>query len=370
MRRPWIVAIPARNEAARIEGCLRALAEQDGVHAGRVVLLVNNSSDDTARLARNVRFPPGVALDVIEKTLPPALANAGTARRLVMQHAANSVGHQGVLLTTDADGLVDPDWVAANLACIDAGADAVAGWVDIFATDWSHIPSRLHQDDARECAYDTLCDEIQATLDPDPADPLPRHTQNSGASIAVTAHFHAKCGGVPAVTSGEDRAFIEALRRVDARIRHAPEVHVQVSGRIEGRCKGGMADTIRRRLIQPDEYIDDRLEPAAQCALRAGLRATLRVAYDHGQCQSAPPLAGLANALGISPATLAAKLSLPYFGMAWHEVQAAARLLRPQRVATDDLARETEAATNILSALRQPALMPELAEQADLVARS
>ena len=33
---------------------------------------------------------------------------------------------------------------------------------------WGAIPARLHEDDARECAYDALCDEIHAILDPDP----------------------------------------------------------------------------------------------------------------------------------------------------------------------------------------------------------
>ena len=186
-----------------------------------------------------------------------------------MAEAARLAGLDGVLLTTDADGQVDPDWLAANLQCLADGADAVAGWVDLHPIEWGAIPRALHEDDARECAYDRLCDEIHGLLDPDPADPLPRHTQHSGASIAVTAAAFARCGGVPAIPSGEDRALIAALRRVDARIRHAPEVHVSVSGRTEGRSEGGMADTIRRRLAKPDEYIDDRLEPALDCA-RAG----------------------------------------------------------------------------------------------------
>src|ERR1700761_2329771 len=117
--------------------------------------------------------------------------------------------------------------------------------------------------------------------DPDPADPWERHTQHSGASIAITAQAFARCGGVPDVSSSEDRALIAALRRVDARIRHSPNVHVTVSGRTVGRAAGGMAETIRRRMIAPDLYIDDRLEPAADCARRAWARAEARRCY-HG----------------------------------------------------------------------------------------
>ena len=35
--------------------------------------------------------------------------------------------HDGVILTTDADSRVSPDWIANNVAAIDAGADAVLG---------------------------------------------------------------------------------------------------------------------------------------------------------------------------------------------------------------------------------------------------
>jgi hypothetical protein len=115
-----------------------------------------------------------------------------------MQQAAVIAGPDGILLTTDADGRVDPDWLSANVAEIRKGADAVAGWADLDRTEWGEIPMKLHEADARECAYDSLCDEIHAQLDPDPYDPMPRHTQNSGASIAVPAWAtESRCGRRP-----------------------------------------------------------------------------------------------------------------------------------------------------------------------------
>jgi hypothetical protein len=44
---------------------------------------------------------------------------------------------------------------------------------------------------------------------------------------------------MPATPFGEDRAFFDALRRIDARIRHAPGARVVVSARIVGRAPGG-----------------------------------------------------------------------------------------------------------------------------------
>ena len=342
---PSAVAIPAKNEADRVGACIEALNAQEGARLDHIVLLVNNSTDRTAALARSVRVRPATSLHVIERDLPPAHANAGFARRLAMQAAAKLVGPRGVLLTTDADGLADPDWLAANLAALRAGADAVAGWVELHPIEWGQIPAKLHEDDARECAYDALCDEIHARFDTDPADPMPRHTQHSGASIAVTAAAYRRCGGVPALPSGEDRALIAALRRFDARIRHAPEVHVTVSGRTQGRSQGGMAETISRRLIGPDTYLDDRLEPAASCAHRARSRAELRRAY----ANPGYDLTSLASCLQLPAETLARSLHRPYFGLAWEAVERASPTLRHHTVPIADLPVQMTIARAILA---------------------
>ena len=342
------VAIPARDEADRIVACLEALDGQSGARLDAIVLLINNTTDGTADIARSVRLHPQTKLHILERTLPPEQATAGHARQQAMEAAAGLAGPNGVLLTTDADGLVDPEWLAANLAALDAGADAVAGWVELHPIEWGQIPKHLHEDDARECAYDALCDEIHARLDPDLADPPPRHTQHSGASIAVTAEAYTRCGGVPAIACGEDRALIAALRRVDARVRHAPEVHVTVSGRTQGRSEGGMADTIRRRLTKADEFIDDRLEPAIDCARRARCRAALRRAYDDPDLD----IRLLAGEMRMEPALLAAYLAAPYFGESWERVEHFAPALARQRVRVSALAAETVAAEAILARLQ------------------
>ena len=356
------VAIPARDEADRIAACLEALDAQAGAQLDAIVLLINNTQDGTADIARGVPIRPGTRLHVIECTLPPKQATAGHARQMAMAAAVEIAGPAGVLLTTDADGQVDPDWLAANLAAIETGADAVAGWVDLHPIEWGRIPAKLHEDDARECAYDALLDEIHGLLDPDPADPMPRHTQHSGASIAVTAAAYARCGGVPAIPSGEDRALIAALRRVDARIRHAPEVHVSVSGRTEGRSKGGMADTIRRRLTQPDAFIDDRLEPAADCARRARCRAELRRAY-HDPAFDTATLAGI---LRLDQPSLARLLRAPFFGMAWEAAERTCPALARVQVPVSRLSEETATADAILARLRPMVLRADRSDTASL----
>jgi hypothetical protein len=341
-----VVAIPARNEAERIAACLEALDNQVGAQLDHIVLLANNCTDETVAIARSVPMQAGTRLHVLELNFPPHQANAGHARRRAMQCAAALAGPDGVLLTTDADGRVDSDWLAANLAAMAAGADVVAGWVELDAIDWGRIPAALHEDDARECAYDLQCDTLHALLDPDPADPIPRHTQHSGASIAITAWAFARCGGVPDVPSGEDRALIAALRTVDARIRHAPEVHVTVSGRTDGRSPGGMADTIRRRLGGPDPFLDDRLEPALDCARRATSRRQLREVFQTGRGGEA-----LADQLGLDRLRMGELLRMA-FGEAWLAIEAESPVLVRRRVSVRDLPQEMETAQAILAALR------------------
>lgn len=346
---PAVVAIPAHNEADWITRCLTALNGQLEGTFDRAVLLVNNSTDLTATIARSLKPSFQCLLDVVEHQFPPGQQSAGEARRLAMDLAASKVPAGGVLLCTDADGQVAPDWLAANLFHIRHGADAVAGRAIIDPVDAAAIPAALHEDDARECAYAALLDEIDSLLDSNPADPWPRHTEHSGASICVTLDAFNRAGGVPPVPVGEDRAFFAALRRVDARLRHPLGVQVTVSGRTQGRASGGMADTIRRRLIAPDLFLDDALEPVANRARRARLRANIRRLFA-GQGRVS---ARLLRELGCDASLLAMALDQNTFGLAWEMIESkAARLTRvPVQVAA--VAKQTRQAMQVLSVLRE-----------------
>ena len=254
-----VVAIPVKDEANRIGSCLAALSRQS-IPANHVVLLLNNCTDGTADIVRALPQGPH-RLHVIECELEGASASAGVARGLAMNYAASLLS-EGVLLTTDADAEVPANWVETNLRAIDEGADAVCGRAVIDPVEALLIPPHLHEDDAREVAYGRLLDEIASIVLPDPADPWPRHREESGASIAMSVAMFRRIGGLPSRPSGEDRALIALLRSLDALVRHDPHISVTVSGRIEGRARDGMADTIRRRIAQQDEFVDDSIEPA------------------------------------------------------------------------------------------------------------
>ena len=345
-----VVAIPVRDESVLIADCLRALALQDGPDQADILLLVNNSTDGTASIARALRSTLPCGLHVLEHRFAPAHANAGHARRLAMARAAMLTDPGGIVMTTDADGCVAPDWLAVSLAAFDAGADVVCGRAIIDPLDALQIPQHLHDDEAREVHYARQLDRIACVLDPDASDPWPRHAEESGASIAVRRETFLAAGGVPAVRSGEDRALIEALRRVDARIRHDPDVTVTVSGRTQGRAAGGMADTIRRRLQCQDSMLDSALEPAGDRIRRIVARCLLRAAWSSTADRS-EHVAHLARQLGVSHADIACWLDLPYFGAAWASAQAASSALRHVLVPRAEIGAETAAAGGFLASL-------------------
>jgi hypothetical protein len=345
-----IIAIPAQNEELFIAKCLLALARQTCRYEFGVVLLLNNCTDQTLAVVRSLSPQLPIPIVVVDMTLPGNLANAGTARGLAMETAARLAAPDSILMTTDADGRAYPDWITANLAALDTGAEVVAGRAELDSEDANRLPVRLQEDDEIECAYDRLLDQIHAQLDPDPADPWPRHTEHSGASIAVTLSAYRKTGGIPAVPVGEDRAFIEALRRVDARIRHAPEVRVVVSGRIQGRAPGGMADTIRRRLVRSDETLDGRLEPARIATERAWMRGYARQLWSADKA-SDRSIGWLSVRSKIPAAQIRDLLASARFGEAWFQLESRSPALRRLPVLLCDVPMQMRAARRILDTL-------------------
>jgi glycosyltransferase involved in cell wall biosynthesis len=346
MPRLSVVAIPVRDEAKRIGGCLAALSRQS-IPADHVVLLLNNCTDRSAEIVK--QLPQAhQQVHIVECSLNRSLASAGVARALAMKHAAALVdasrSEQAVILTTDADAEVPENWMEANLRAIEQGADAVCGMSVIDPLEALLIPRHLHQDDAREVAYGRLLDEIASIILPVPGDPRPRHTEDSGASIAIRASMLRRVGGMPCLRSAEDRALIQRLRLMDARVRHDPGISVVVSGRVHGRAEGGMADTIRRRIVRQDEFVDDRIEPAWHAFHRLNMKRRFSLCW---QQPTEERLQRLARLLAIAPDVVREAVGAPYFGLAWSRIERASSLLSPRRVRFVELPREMAIARGI-----------------------
>lgn len=354
-----VIAIPARDEEACLPACLSALDGQRDA-SGRplrpgsfaVLLLANNCRDRTAEVARGLAPGLSYPLLVREAVLPATRAHAGGARRAAMDAAADLLagGPPGAaILTTDADGRPDPGWLQANLAALAAGAEAVAGTIQVAPDEWGALPEALREREQREARYAALLDELAARLDPDPHDPWPRHGIHSGASIALTLDAYRRIGGLPLVPSGEDRALFTALLRADMRVRHCPDARVTVSCRLDGRAAGGMADTMRHRLQDEDAApTDPRLEPARDAFRRFRRRRALRrLRAGRGDPRR------LARALGLGVDRLVDIAARRGFWRAWEELETAAPALSRRSLSAGALLAETARAAALLSALRR-----------------
>ena len=282
-----VVAVPARNEQARLGACLTALVAQVGQPPGSfgIVVFLNNCTDASEAVVAAVACETQVRIKVIVRQAEQA--NAGWARREAMETAAQWLEDEdapdGIILTTDADSRVGPAWIADNLACIADGADAVAGRFVFDDDDATHLPLGFRARLVLEHRYEALLTEICARLDPETGNGWPCHRTRSGATLAVRRIMYERVGGMPALALGEDHAFIEALRAHDAIVRHAPDILVVTSARTQGRAIGGAADTIRRRCEEVDALCDRRLEALPRAMMRVLWRRRLRVLHATGQ---------------------------------------------------------------------------------------
>jgi Glycosyl transferase family 2 len=324
------VIIPVRNEAETIELTLAALAHQVDLHgypldlnSYEVIILANNCSDHSASIARQFGVKhPQFKLHVIEITLSTSQAYVGKVRQILMDEAYRrlviSGHHRGIIASTDGDTRVAPDWIAATLEEIRAGADAVSGRLLTDRGDRALLDNYTRACYLRAVGYGYLGVELEAYIDPDPFDSLPRHHQHGGASLAVTAEMYAIAGGMPATRTPEDVAFYQALVRVGARFRHSLKVLVFTSMRQQGRTHNGMANQLSEWTDLGQQQRPYLVDSAAALEARFWGRKSLRELWnqtlksDQTQARAIEAAAGL---LHVNPAWLSQvlKKSVSFF---------------------------------------------------------
>lgn len=208
--------VPAHNEEAHIGECLAALqmAARSSSLCGEPVLLVvalDACTDSTAAIARAM----GASTVEVEGR------NVGAARACGAQLALDAGARW--LAFTDADTVVTPDWLAAQLAL---NSEVVCGTVAV--ADWGVYGESMQQ-------------HFEATYtDAD------GHSHIHGANLGMTAEAYRRAGGFGPLASSEDVALVEALRVSGASIAWSAAPRVFTSARRAFRAPGGFGETLAR----------------------------------------------------------------------------------------------------------------------------
>ncbi|HEX8010473.1 MAG TPA: glycosyltransferase [Casimicrobiaceae bacterium] len=208
------VVIPVYNEATLLGGCLEAV-QRAGRDAGldgepiEVVVVLDACTDRSAAIAVRHRAQI-VSLDV---------HCVGAARALGASFALDSGARW--LAFTDADTIVPPHWLSAQLA---AEADATCG--PVWIADWSEHPPGVRERFLRHYGADDA-----------------RHVHC--ANLGVSARAYHTCGGFPPLPHGEDAALVAALTEQGGRVAWNASPRVTTSARWQSAIEGGLASRLR-----------------------------------------------------------------------------------------------------------------------------
>jgi len=208
--------IPAHNEEALAGACVasvQAAATAPALHGEQVMVVVvaDSCSDSTA----------GIALALGAIAVAVNFRNVGQARAAGAA-VALAAGARW-LAFTDADTVVAPDWLAAQLR---QQAEVVCGTVAV--DDWHDYGERMRSHYARSYA------------DRD------GHRHIHGANLGVCAHAYLRAGGFPPLQSSEDVALVNALIASGAKIAWSAAPRVVTSARRHFRAPDGFGATLLR----------------------------------------------------------------------------------------------------------------------------
>ncbi len=322
------VVVPVCNEEKALSNCLTALLHQSLPHKFyEVIVFLNNCTDSSPQIARQFQQQhPTFALHLVERWLPKKDANVGTARRMLMEEASHRLPPSGALLSTDGDTTVASNWVARNLELLTGGMDAVGGAITLHPGDFAKLPASSRRQYTEDARYLSAITRLESLLDPDPHDPWPRHHHHFGASLACTNALYTQVGGLPKADCLEDVAFVNAITRADAKLRHSPDVTVVTAARTSGRARIGLASQLREWHASHEEpLVDTAFFLKAYFAWRAHLRAI----WNRGTLLPNTTSHELADSIGMPCAVLQSHLeTASTFGSLLQDIDLRGRLWR------------------------------------------
>jgi hypothetical protein len=224
------IVVPAHNEVRGLPRCLHALeTAAAAVEAATLAVLVLDScTDDSAAVAAAV---------LAESSLPAVCITSNVA-------AVGGARREGVgcllgrldppdpsrlwIATTDADSVVPPDWLQGHLRHARAGAEIVAGTVQV--DDWTDWPRELQDRYRSEYAARVVGDG---------------HGHIHGANLGIRADTYLAVGGFSDVTGDEDVQLIRRGQAKGVAVTWALDIPVCTSARHVGRAPNGFAGYLR-----------------------------------------------------------------------------------------------------------------------------
>ncbi|MCV7367601.1 glycosyl transferase [Mycolicibacterium duvalii] len=219
--------VPAHNEATHLPRCVRALMMSALCvpNPVTIVVVLDACTDGSAALAEE--FSPEVHFVEVDA------GNVGAARAAGFEYARTSlpaVGEDAWYATTDADSVVNTDWLVRMTDADRHGdADMVLGVVHIPV--WRHFSPAAARRYLR--AYRAKGDRGEG------------HGHIHGANMGFRARAYWHVGGFRPLSSSEDVDLVrrfEDAGRVVHRDRH---LSVATSDRRNGRAPGGFAEHLR-----------------------------------------------------------------------------------------------------------------------------
>jgi hypothetical protein len=284
------VVIPARNEQQSIEQALDALRGQVDLAGAPlapdcfdVTVLSTDVNGNTAMTARAyAERHPAFPLRVLERASAGEVP-LGEARRSLIEDACarfDAEGQIGIVASTDAHTMVAPDWIAATLDEFARGADAVGGRIILSPEDLDQMDPELRRAHVQDTGYHLLLAELGARVDPNPDDPFPCHYQHQGASLALRTDIYRRAGGIPNA-GNPDESLYEALERIDARIRHSPNVRATTTAR----CTGLLEDWAVTAISRQPLLVERGARSFKRLQLRRELRGRWRFRRSHRELE-------------------------------------------------------------------------------------
>ncbi len=207
------VVIPVHNEAMLLGECLEAVAR-----AARDARLEHEPVDVVVVLDACTDRSAAVAVRHGAQIVSLNARCVGAARALGASFVLDS-GARWIAFT-DADSLVPPDWLAAQLA---AGADAVCGpvWIE----DWSAHPYGVRERFLERYAR---------------AGDFHVH----GANLGLSAAAYRRAGGFQPLRQGDDAALVASLVTLGECVALNAAPRVFTSARWETTIEGGFASML------------------------------------------------------------------------------------------------------------------------------